>query len=105
MSEDLLSRNRCERILVLVSAVARADGVSDVEVMIGAGSHALTRFANNTIHQNVAERGGYPSVRALIDGRTARANSNRFDPESIQRVTQEAIALTRLQAPDADLLP
>jgi predicted Zn-dependent protease len=105
MSEDLLSRNRCERILGLVSAVARATGVSEVEVMIGAGASALTRFANNTIHQNVAERGAYLSVRALIDGRTARANTNRFDPESIQRVTQEAIALTRLQAPDPDLLP
>ena len=44
-------------------------------------------------------------MRALIDGRTARANTNRFDPESIRRVTQEAIAITRLQAPDPDLLP
>ena len=28
-----------------------------------------------------------------------------FDPDSIRRVTSEAIALTRLQPPDADVLP
>src|SRR5437667_12477760 len=106
MSEsELLTRVRCEEIFGLVTAAAKSEGVSDVEAMLGVGSHALTRFANNTIHQNVAERGGYISVRALIDGRTARANGNRFDPDSIRRVTQEAIAITRLQAPDPDLLP
>src|SRR5207253_1705327 len=82
-----------------------SEGVRDVEAMLGVGVHALTRFANNTIHQNVAERGGHISVRALIDSRTARANANRFDPDSIRRVTQQAIAITRLQAPDPELLP
>src|SRR5579859_3951066 len=102
---DLLARAECEEIFGSVLQAARAEGVSDVEAMFGAGSSALTRFANNTIHQSVAERGRYISVRALIEGRTARANSNRFDPDSIRRVTQDAIALTRLQAPDPDLLP
>jgi PmbA protein len=106
MSEsELLTRARCEEIFGTVQATARAEGVPDIEAMIGAGASALTRFANNTIHQNVAERGAYISVRALIDHRTARANSNRFDVESLRRVTQEAIAITRLQAPDPDLLP
>ena len=104
-SSDLLARAECEEIFGLVRQVARSQGVTDVEVMFGAGSSALTRFANNTIHQSVAERGRYISVRALIEGRTARANANRFDPDSIRRVTQDAIALTRLQAPDPDVLP
>ncbi|HLJ42667.1 MAG TPA: TldD/PmbA family protein [Candidatus Binataceae bacterium] len=102
---ELLTRARAEEIFGLVQQAARAEGVADIEAMMGAGSSALTRFANNTIHQNVAERGAYISVRALIDGRTARANSNRFDPDSLRRVTQEAIAITRLQAPDPELLP
>ena len=102
---ELLTRGACEEIFGLVQQAARAEGVPDVEAMFGAGSSALTRFANNTIHQSVAERGRYISVRALIEGRTARANSNRFDPDSIRRVTEDAIALTRLQAPDPDLLP
>ena len=105
MSDALLARERCEEIFGLVADAARSEGVRDIEVMLGVGAHALTRFANNTIHQNVAERGGHISVRALIDGRTARANANRFDPDSIRRVTREAIAITRLQSPDPDLLP
>src|SRR3954469_25146499 len=105
MSEPLLPKARCEEIFGLVQQAARSEGVTEVEAMISVGVNALTRFANNTIHQNVAERGGSISVRALIDGRTARANSNRFDPDSIRRVTQEAIAITRLQEPDSDLLP
>jgi predicted Zn-dependent protease len=102
---DLLSRARCEEIFGLVAEAARAEGVRDVEAMMGAGASALTRFANNTIHQNVAEHGVNLSVRALIDGRTARADSNRLDAESIRGVTSEAIALTRLRTADPDLLP
>ena len=105
MSDALLTRARCEEIFGRVVAAARAEGVADVEAMLAVGANALTRFANNTIHQNVSERSGHISVRAVIDGRTARASSNRFDAESIRRVTREAIAITRLQAPDADVLP
>src|SRR5712691_9188587 len=105
MSDALLTRARCEEIFGLVAAAARSEGVADVETMLAVGVNALTRFANNTIHQNVAERGGHISVRALIDGRTARASSNRFDADSIRRVTSESIAITRLQAPDADVMP
>ena len=105
MSEALLTRARCEEIFGQVAATARSEGVADVEAMLAVGVNALTRFANNTIHQNVSERGGHISVRAVIDGRTARASSNRFDADSISRVTSEAIAITRLQAPDADVLP
>jgi PmbA protein len=102
---ELLTAGQCQEIFRLVQQAARAEGVPDVEAMFGAGSSALTRFANNTIHQSVAERGRYISVRALIEGRTARANSNRFDTDAIRRVTQDAITLTRLQARDPDLLP
>jgi predicted Zn-dependent protease len=80
-------------------------GVSDLEAMIGAGMQSLTRFANNTIHQNVAKRSSYLSVRALVDGRTARASTNRLSPEGIRRAVEQAIEVARLQAPDPGLLP
>ena len=48
------------------------------------GADALTRFANNTIHQNVAERERALSVRPVIGSRTARASTNRLDPDSIR---------------------
>jgi len=102
---DLLPRARCQEVFGHVSAAARALGVADVEAMVAAGSSALTRFANNAIHQNVAERNANLSVRVQIDGRTARATTNRLDRSSIREVVEEAAAITKLQAPDPDLLP
>jgi len=96
---------RCRRIFDQVLDAARALGADDAEVIIAAGTHALTRFANNAIHQNVAERSAHLSVRVQMDGRTARATTNRLDGESIRQVVAEAAALTRLQEPDPELLP
>jgi PmbA protein len=101
----LFTRKRAEEIFAAAAAAARSLGVRELEAMSGAGTHALTRFANNTIHQNVAERNSFLSVRALVDGRTARASTNRLDADGIRRVVEQAIALARLQEPDAELLP
>ena len=46
---------------------------------------SLTRFANNAIHQNVAERGLTVSIRTVVEGRTARATTNRIDEDSLRR--------------------
>jgi len=88
-----------------VQNAARTLGVTDIEAMIDVSSDALTRFANNAIHQNVAERTVHLSVRPVIEGRTARAATNRLDAEGIKRVVEEAVAITRLTAADDDLLP
>jgi predicted Zn-dependent protease len=86
-------------------AAARARGVTEIEAIVSGGDNALTRFANNTIHQNVAEHTRHLSVRAIVDGRTARATTNRLDREGIERVVEEAIAIARLTERDPELLP
>src|SRR5207302_10815008 len=101
----LLTRARAKEIFHAAASVAQKLGVRDLEAMVGAGTHALTRFANNTIHQNVAERSGYLSVRALVDKPTARANTNRLDAQGIRSAVEQAIAVARLQEPDPELLP
>ncbi|MDP9161866.1 MAG: TldD/PmbA family protein [Acidobacteriota bacterium] len=77
----------------------------EVEVIFYGGRSALTRFANNTIHQNVAEENYGISVRTVFAGRTARATTNKFDDDSITRVVQASENLARVQHPDPDLLP
>jgi predicted Zn-dependent protease len=101
----MIPEQRCREVLDAVMRHAGAMGVKDVEVTIGAGRHALTRFANNVIHQNVADRAAYLSVRPVLDQRTARATTNRFDDDSIRRVVEEAVSITRLREPDPELLP
>src|SRR5512142_1161554 len=79
--------------------------VDEVEVLISGGRSALTRFANNTITQNVADENYEVSVRVAFDHKTARATTNRLDDEGLKSVVQAAESLTLLQEPDPDLLP
>jgi PmbA protein len=77
----------------------------ETEIEIDSTTDALTRFANNTIHQNVAEHMLAISVRAVVDGRTARATTNKTDEESLRRVAAAAATLARHQPENPDLLP
>jgi predicted Zn-dependent protease len=93
-----------ERVHDIFERVRKHAHADEVEVLIAGGNHALTRFANNTIHQNVAEENYILSVRTVFGGRTARATTNKFDNESIQRVVGASESLVRVQQPDPDLL-
>jgi len=98
----MLPRERCEE---LFEQIRKASDADETELLIGGGAYQLTRFANNTIHQNVAEEGYVLSVRTVYGGRTARATTNKFDPESLRRVVAESGSLARQQPPDPELLP
>jgi PmbA protein len=87
-----------ERILKLSEA-------DETEIEIDSSVDALTRFANNTIHQNVAEQTLVISVRAIVDGRTARATTNKTDDESLRRVVATAARLARNEPKNPELLP
>src|ERR1700758_4134350 len=77
----------------------------EVEVLFSGGKSALTRFANNVIHQNVAEENYVVSVRTAFGKRAARSTTNKFDDESLKRVVQTSEKLAKVQHPDPDLLP
>ncbi len=98
----MLTKDQAAEIFEKIKKLSTAD---EVEAMIYGGKFALTRFANNTIHQNVAEESYSVSVRAAFDGRTARATTNKFDDESLQRVVRASESLAKVQHPDPDLLP
>src|ERR1700692_624791 len=85
--------------------VRRYSSADEVEVLFSGGRFALTRLANNTIHQNVEEENHIVSVRTVFGGRTARATTNRFDDDSLRRVVESSEALAKVQHPDPDLLP
>ena len=101
----VLTFDACRQIFESVQRAAKSCGVSDVEALIAAHREALTRFANNTIHQNVAEQAQWLSVRVLLDHKTARATTNRLDPDSVRSAVEQAVGLTKSAAPDPDLLP
>jgi predicted Zn-dependent protease len=97
-----MDQGRCAEIF---ERVRRCTSVTDVEVTVTGGRSSLTRFANNSITQNVSEEGCEISVRVQMGGRTARATTNRLDDESLQRVVRQAEALARVQEEEPELLP
>src|SRR5437763_11690189 len=98
----MLTKEQAHAIFDRIRKFSSAD---EIEVLLGGGRSALTRFANNTIHQNVAEENSWVSVRAVFGGRTASGTTNKFDAESLRRVVKSAEELSKVQHPDADLLP
>ncbi len=101
-AEGLLSQAELHHIAEKIFRFSEAD---ETEVFIDATSDALTRFANNTIHQNVAEQTLSISVRTVFEGRTARATTNKTDAESLRRLVAASSALARSEPRDPDLLP
>jgi PmbA protein len=89
----------------LAGRVLRLSDADETEVHIDFVADALTRFANNTIHQNVAEQTLSVSVRTVFDGRTARATTNKTDDDSLRRAVAASAALARSQPKNPDLLP
>jgi predicted Zn-dependent protease len=89
----------------LAERILKLSDADETEVEIHSGADALTRFANNTIHQNVAEQTLGISVRAVVDGRTARSSTNKTDDQSLRRVVASAVQLALHQPKTPDLLP
>src|SRR5215468_7053435 len=98
----MLDKNRAAEIFERLQQNSTAD---EVEAYFYGGHSALTRFANNVIHQNVGEQNYGVSVRTVFGGRTARASTNKLDDESLKRVVQASENLAKVQQPDPDLLP
>jgi len=98
----MLSKEQAADIFEGIKKHSTAD---EVEVLFYGGHSALTRFANNVIHQNVAEENYGISVRTAFAGRTARASTNKLEEESLRRVVRASEDLAKVQHPDLDLLP
>jgi PmbA protein len=102
---QLLHEREIRRIIETVLALAKKIGVEATEVHVDEVADALTRFANNGIHQNVAEHGLTVSIRTLADGRTARTTTNRIDEDSLRAAIESSLALAQSQPKDPRLLP
>ena len=94
-----------EKAADIFDRIRRFSSADEVEAIFTGSRFALTRFANNAIHQNVEEENSVVSIRTNFAGRTARATTNQFDDESLQRAITASENLARVQTPDPDLLP
>jgi PmbA protein len=104
-SADLLPERELRRIIETVLRLAKSTGAEETEVQVDEVAGALTRFANNAIHQNVAEHGLTVSIRTVAEGRTARATTNRIDEDSLRAAIEASLSLAYSQPKDPRLLP
>lgn len=98
----MLDQNTAQEIF---ERVKKHSSAPELEIIFSSTNYSLTRFANNTIHQNVSELNEVASIRVAFDGKTARATTNRFDDESLKRAVQSAEGIARVQEPDPERLP
>jgi PmbA protein len=101
----LLPERDLRRMIDTVLHLAKSVGAANTEVHVDEVADALTRFANNAIHQNVAEHGLTVSIRTVVDGRTARATTNRIDEDSLRAAIDASLSLAHSQPKDPHLLP
>jgi predicted Zn-dependent protease len=93
---DDTAADACQRALDLLRG--RADGVAAALV----GTSALTRFANNRIHQNVSEDRRSVRLTVAVDGKVARAATTRTDAEGLTALVERALAAAALRPADPD---
>lgn len=79
------AKNVCNKVLNLL-------GKDAGEVILRIDDEYLTRFANNYIHQNVAERNTQLTVKAHLGRRVGMANTNRLDDKALEEVVARAKA-------------
>lgn len=95
----MLTEAELRRLVDVALAHSRAD---QTEVLVFDGDEALTRFANNEIHQNVAERDTTLLARVIFGNKIGVASLNRADEAGARLVIERASALAEHQVEDPD---
>ncbi|MFW5866481.1 MAG: TldD/PmbA family protein [Armatimonadota bacterium] len=98
MSDALLMER--DRALEICDRALGASSAEQTEVNLIASDSGLTRFANNQIHQSVAEIDATVLVRAVIGQKVGVASTNDISDEGLVDVAERACALAEAASPD-----
>jgi PmbA protein len=100
----MLGEQAIKRVTDKVLGLSKAD---QMEVLFFGGTSALTRFANNYIHQNVAETNTQVSIRMVMGKKIGVASTNDLSDAGLEKAVQNAATITRFQLenPDFKSLP
>lgn len=89
-----------DRIVAASADALQLPGVDDVEVVVGASSTGLTRYALSEIIQNTVRNEIRAYVRVVIGDRVATASTTRLTPEGVLRAGESALEAARASRPD-----
>jgi len=97
----MIGKKEAKRIVNLVLKESTAD---QVEVLIYNHTQALTRFANNYIHQNVNESNSAISVRVVFGKKIGTASTNSLTPEKIKETVKWSEEIAKFQKENPDFV-
>ena len=86
----------------IADLIMSASGADETEVLATEHDESLTRFANNSIHQNVTELNIQVTVRSVIGTKVGIAVSNDVQPDSLRRLASRSYEVARLQPDNPD---
>lgn len=89
---------------ILEGALAACREATQAEVVLTTSDEALTRFANNTIHQNVAERNTSLRVRVAIGKRIGVASANSLEAQAVRQAAETACTIARFSEENPDFV-
>ena len=94
-----MGRQRLAEIADRILALSSAD---QTEVLITATDENLTRFAANTIHQNVSETNISVRVRVVFGQKIGVALGNELTDEGLYKVVHSAETVAQFQQDNPD---
>jgi PmbA protein len=93
-----------ESALRLFKKVVQESPADQTEAILLTEDSSLTRFAGSAIHQHVAERNQTVVLRVVLGRRIAVVTTNIFQPSSVKKSLQRAIALAKVQQPNDEFI-
>lgn len=91
-----------EELLNLGQRAQKLSPADETEAVIMCGGTNLTRFANNTIHQNVVRENTSLRVRAAFGKRVGVATTNDPSDDGVKRCVERAAVIARNQEENED---
>jgi predicted Zn-dependent protease len=98
----MYSEPEIKEIFNKIFSLSKAEGT---EILYSGFNRSLTRYANNQIHQNVAEVGQDLSIRTMVGRKSGRVSINKTDDQSLKDAVGRAIAMAKSQEDDPNFVP
>ena len=97
----MVGRKAC---LGLLKKVVQESSADQTEAIFLTEDSSLTRFADSTIHQHVAERNQTLILRVVLGKRIGVVTTNILQPSSVKNIIQKAISLAKVQHPNEEFI-
>jgi predicted Zn-dependent protease len=90
------------RILTTLRSVISKSAAQQTEAVFIGGYSGTSRFANSTIHQNVAENNTQIIFRSIINGKIGVASTTSLNKDDLYRAMKNSLAIAERALPNPD---